>query len=143
MTNGNFREPDPTARPHLPPHEDAWTTTWNTRLTQSINVAGSLASLTGISLLWLKSTAPNGNLAVAVPVYLIASMFTVGVIAVAWLLGRGGYIFLFDDYADTHTLVVLKLAYGSIVGGILLMFLWMALSAIFLLAGQAIQNPPS
>jgi hypothetical protein len=43
-----------------------------TKVKDLLNLAGSLASITGVSWLWLKDLAPQVKLALAIPVYLVA-----------------------------------------------------------------------
>jgi hypothetical protein len=56
-----------------------------------INVAGSIASITGISLLWLKGSMPPAALIAAIPVVAIAVTLSLGLFALAFVIIRYGY----------------------------------------------------
>ncbi len=95
----------------------------------AINLAGSMASITGISLVWLKTTSPGSNLAMAVPVFLIASLFAVGMIAIAYLIFKWGYKAFAEDAE-----VAGKIAYVSVALGSLLIVLALALCSLYVFA---------
>jgi hypothetical protein len=91
----------------------------------AVNFAGSLASLTGISLVWLKISWPNALLARAVSVFIIASLFAVGVVATAYALFTLGL----RKIAAPGTAV--KVIYVCFVGGVLLSLVWVAVYLLY------------
>jgi hypothetical protein len=113
-----------------------------TRIKEAINVAGSVASLTGISLLWLKSIAPQTKLAFAVPVYLIISMLSIGLMASAWLLFKFFYAVFFSGGTvfDSEASLAGQIAYTGLAGGILLILLGIALATLFGLGSVAMEG---
>lgn len=57
------------------------------KILNAVNLAGSIASITGVSLLWLKSaTGGPIRMELAVPVYLALSVFVMGMLIGCYLL---------------------------------------------------------
>ena len=56
-----------------------------------VNIAGSVASLTGISLLWLKDRVPSAKLFAVIPVVAIVVALSLGLVSLAFVLIRYGY----------------------------------------------------
>ena len=106
------------------------------KIKDTLNLAGSFASLTGILLLWLNAVKPESSLALAVPAYFIASLFSLGAISLALLLFQAGYK-LFFWYLGI-TAMPGKITYVCFATGILLMLLWGALFVLFHLASDVI-----
>lgn len=96
---------------------------------ESINIAGSIASLTGISLVWLRGIAPTGDLAIAVPAFFIASLFAIGTITLAYTTFWWG----FREFVSRASLPA-KVMYCCFASGLLLMLLGVALTAIYIYA---------
>jgi hypothetical protein len=132
-------------RPHYKPKEDRYSMTTDRAVTQSetptqrfdwqrtrdaVNFAGSLASLAGIALVWLKVSSPNATLVLAIPVFLIASLFAVGVVATAYLLFMLGL----RQLAELGVGTVGKVVYVSFALGVLLSLVAVALSFLYMLS---------
>jgi hypothetical protein len=114
------------------------------RIKESVNLVGSVASITGISLLWLKNLVPNSNLAIGIPIYAIASLFSLGIIGLAIALFRVGYNVCLGGYSipvSERTLSA-KMAYIGLAGGVLLMLVIVALWFIFALGWVVLQGAP-
>jgi hypothetical protein len=105
------------------------------KIKDTISLAGSVASITGISLLWLKGFYSSINLLVAVPAFAIASLVAVGCAAVSFLLFSQGYTML----AQSRHFIG-KLIYVCFAGAIAILLLSVAWYFIFLLAWVAIRD---
>ncbi len=115
-----------------------------TQLKDSVNLAGSVASITGISLLWLKNLAPQSSLAFAVPIYLVASVLGVGVVALAFLVFNFGYNLFLGGFAIPREKpsTAGKLAYTGLAGGLSLILTGLVLCGIFFLAWDFVRGAP-
>ena len=85
---------------------------------ETINLAGSIASITGVSLLWVKGLVPLTNVVIAVPVFFVASLLVVGLLSSAWLGFAKGY----SKFVDAGCIA--KVAYSSLAGAVLLAVIW-------------------
>ena len=90
----------------------------NMAIKETINLAGSIASITGVSLLWVKGLAPLTNVVIAVPVFFVASLLVVGLLTSAWLGFAKGY----SEFVDAGWIA--KVAYSSLAGAVLLAVIW-------------------
>ena len=108
-----------------------------------LNIAGSIASLTGISLLWLKNLAPQAKLAIAIPVYFVASLIAVGCVALVFLIVTAIYRILFrsaiTEPPSTPNMAG-QIAYWGIVGGVALLAIGWLLFFIFYLAWDSVKE---
>lgn len=106
------------------------------KLKEPVSLAGSVASITGISLLWLKELAPQSSLAFAVPIYLVASLLAIGIVAFAYLIFQLFYGALLGTEAipPDEPSISAKLAYIGLVGGGLLFIAGILVFGIFYLA---------
>jgi hypothetical protein len=91
----------------------------------AVNFAGSLASLTGISLVWLKISWPNALLARAVPIFLIASLFAIGIVTGAYLL------FMWGLHKTAARGAAVKVMYVCFALGALLAAVWIAAFGLY------------
>jgi hypothetical protein len=107
-----------------------------TKLKEVINVAGSVASITGVSLLWLKNLNVHANLAIVIPFYIVASLLALGLLSLEYVLLDFGYGLISDRYAipPTDVPVAGKLAYIGLVGGLALFIGGTAVTYIFFFA---------
>ncbi|MFZ1005748.1 MAG: hypothetical protein WAN65_02850 [Candidatus Sulfotelmatobacter sp.] len=112
------------------------------KLREAVSLAGSIASITGVSLLWLKDIVPQARLVLALPFYLVASLIAMGVVAVAYLLCNVGYKFLIVGYAipPIEPSLAGKLAYAGLVGGLMLLLTGTALVYIYFIAYSLAQD---
>lgn len=114
------------------------------KLKELVQLAGSVASITGVTLLWLTTVAPTAKLGVAIPVYTVASLLGIGVIALAWLLFVFGYKFFVVGFAIPRIdpSAAAKIAYTGIIGGIMIVVTCIALFWIFYIGWDFVQEAP-
>jgi len=107
-----------------------------TTLKEAINLAGSVASITGVSLLWLKNLNGQVNLAVAIPFYIVASLLAVGFLSFEYVVLDFGYGLISDRYALPRTEVstASRLAYMGLAGGVGLLIGGTVVTYIFMIA---------
>ena len=106
------------------------------RLKEAVNLAGSVASLTGISLLWLKDMAPTATLAAAVPAYFLASLLSIGIFALAYVLFSVGY------NKTLRLSLAVRVAYVGLVGFVLLFLTTIPVYWAFFLARTFVRDAP-
>jgi hypothetical protein len=103
----------------------------------NVNLAGSIASITGVSLLWLQSVSPKLNILVAVPILAVAGLFVIGLLALAWAIFKIGYFYMVEIFAANSRLeTTVKIAYSCIAGALLLS-LW-SIAAWFIYLGASV-----
>lgn len=109
---------------------------------EAVHLAGSIASITGVSLLWLKDIAPQTKLWIAVPMYLLASLFSMGVISLAWIFFDFGHKFFLGGFAIPRIEPSLagKLAYTGLVGGLLLFLTGTVVIELYMLAYSLVRD---
>jgi hypothetical protein len=57
----------------------------------ALNLTGSVASITGVSVLWLNQALPRLNVVRAIPVCAVAGLLTIAVVSATWLGLEWGY----------------------------------------------------
>ncbi len=107
----------------------------------AVNLAGSIASITGVSLLWLQSVSPKLNILVAVPILAVAGLLVIGLLALAWVIFKIGYFYVVEIFvANSRLETTVKIAYSCIVGAVLLSLWCIAVSFIYLGASVGIRQ---
>lgn len=91
-----------------------------------VNFVGSIASITGISLLWLQSSSGR-NVLFATPVVTIAALLVVGLTALCWVIFSVGY----SLFAQSPSVAV-KISYSCLAAALLLLLLSIAVYFIYL-----------
>jgi len=94
-----------------------------------VNLAGSVASITGISLLWLQSLSSGSSVLFAAPVLTIAALLVVGLTALCWVVFSAGY----SLFAQSPSAAV-KVTYSCLAAALLLFLLSIAVYWIYLFA---------
>jgi hypothetical protein len=63
------------------------------RLIDFIHLVGSIASITGVSLLWIKDSlrVPSTSFLLAIPVLSVATLLSLGLASLAYMLVKTGY----------------------------------------------------
>ena len=114
---------------------------WKQKAVNAITVAGSVASITGITALWLTQLRPNLNWLLVIPIAVVAVSTFLALSAMFLLFARVGYARL-SKPPHTPYNKNLKFAYSSLAvgGGTLLLTLFGALlfRAAMHYAGQAL-----
>jgi|GEM_PF-3401134 hypothetical protein len=110
------------------------------RIKETIGLAGSVASITGVSLLWFQSFSPSVNLLVAVPILAIAGLLVIGLLAFAWLTFRVGYIYADTISKDTSLNTAVNIAYFGLVGAALMLLLVIAIAYIYIFTSLALHE---
>jgi hypothetical protein len=112
----------------------------NGRIKEAVTVAGSIASITGVSLLWLQALSTRVNFLIAVPVLAIAGLLGIGLLALAWVIFKVGYIYSDELSKDSSLDPAVKIAYSGLAGASLLFLLVIAISYIYIFASLAIEG---
>ena len=110
------------------------------RIKETIGLAGSVASITGVSLLWFQSLSPTVNLLIAVPVLAIAGLLVIGLLALAWILFRVGYIYSDTLSKDTSLNSAANIAYSGLVGAGLMFLLVIAIYFIYVFTSVVLHD---
>ena len=100
-----------------------------------VNIAGSVASITGISLLWMKEKIHAANLLFSVPVVASAAFLSLGLVATAFVAIRFYY---FEFFASRDNAI--KVMYFGFSAGVTLILLLVAESFIYGFARIMIEN---
>jgi hypothetical protein len=108
---------------------------------EAVNLGGSIASITGVSLLWLQTFFPKVNLLVGAPVVGIAGLFSIGLLSLSWVLFRFGYVYVEHFELGVASLDgAVKVAYCGVVGAVLLLVLGTVLSLVYGLAWVTLRD---
>jgi hypothetical protein len=107
---------------------------------EAANIGGNIASITGISLLWMQSLSGQVNVLIAAPILVIAALFTIGLSALAWFFLTLGYQRLAVPSSTRSGNTAVKIAYAGLVGGGLLLVLTMVISFIYSFASLALRD---
>ena len=110
------------------------------RIKEAIGLAGSIASITGVSLLWFQSLSPTVNLLIAVPVLAIAGLLVIGLLALAWIFFRVGYIYSDSLTKDTSLNAAANIAYSGLMGAGLMFLLVVAIYFIYVFTSVILQD---
>lgn len=100
-----------------------------------ITLAGSIASITGVSLLWLKELLPSANIVLGVPTLAVASILVVALASTAYLLFRTGYSKIAGDRGGAVKLIYSCFMLAILIGALTYAFLW-----IYVIAGSIIRG---
>lgn len=98
---------------------------------EAVNIAGNIASITGISLFWMQSLSGKVNVLFAAPILAIAALFTIGSSALAWFFWTLGYQRLAVPSSTRSGNAAVKIAYAALAGGGLLLLLAIVISFIY------------
>jgi hypothetical protein len=101
-----------------------------------VHFCGSVASITGISLLWLKNTILPGKLLIFLLAYSTATALSLGLISITFVIIRFGY----QEFVAESDLPV-RFAYLSFAVGIALFFLSILGYLIYGLAFIVVRDP--
>jgi hypothetical protein len=101
-----------------------------------VNLTGSIASITGISLLWLKDSVPTQRLLSLIPIVAIDAALSLGLLASAFVGIRFGYRCL-PGKAD----FAVKLAYFGLTIAVVLLLLLGAGWFIFEVSRETVLGP--
>lgn len=110
---------------------------WN-KFRDAVNLGGSVASITGISLLWLNQLTPSVNLLALTPIVVIAALLSVGCVTLAVYLLRSGY----QSFVQSATFSM-KVVYWCFAGAAMIFFVSLALFMIFGFASIGIRDSQS
>jgi hypothetical protein len=107
---------------------------------ETANLGGNVASITGISLLWLQSLYPKVNVLITVPILAIAALLVIGLSALAWFLFTLGYQRFAIPSSTRSGNIAAKIVYSGLAGSTLLLLLFMLLSFIYSFAFIALRD---
>jgi hypothetical protein len=107
---------------------------------ETANIGGNIASITGISLLWLQSFYPAVNVLIAIPILVIVALLAIGLSALTWFFFTLGYQRFAIPSSTRSGNVAAQIAYAGLAGSALLVLLLMVLSLIYSLAFTAFRD---
>ena len=107
---------------------------------EAMNIGGNTASITGISLLWLQTLSGKVDILIAAPILVIAALFTIGLSALGWFLLTLGYQRFAMPSSTRSGNAAVKIAYGGLAGGAVLLVLVSLLSLIYVFASIGVRT---
>ena len=114
---------------------------WKQKAGPAINLVGSLASITGVTALWLTQLKPNLNWLLVLPIVVVAASTFLAIAATIYVVGLLGYERI-SRPPQTNLVRPLKVAYGAFAVGagtmLLTLFAYLLSGAAISLAQQAL-----